>query len=112
MEVLMYMGIGSEAFRAPEVRRQPGNERGIHIKKALDRARRAKDHGEESTGVILVAWRRQPALEKAAGNFPEQRMLGGNAGFREEGDRIKGAQHRLPSLLKAGAQVVVLLQEA
>src|ERR1700744_217554 len=108
----MYMGIGSKAFRGPEVRSQPGKERGIHIEKALDRARGAKDPGEESTGVILVARRRQPALEKPAGDFPEQRMLGGNACFREEGDRIEGAQHRLPSLLKAGAQVVVSLQHA
>ena len=37
MEVLVYLGIGREAFRAPEVRHQPGMERGIHIQKALHR---------------------------------------------------------------------------
>ena len=108
----MYMGIGSEAFRAPEVRSQPGNELGIHIKKALDRARGTKDPGEESSGVILLARCRQPALEKAAGNFPEQCMLGRNPRFREEGNRIKGTQRRLPSPLKAGTQVMVLLKHA
>ena len=39
-------------------------------------------------------------------------MLGGNACFRKEGDRIEGTEHRLPSLLKTGAQAGVLLQYA
>src|SRR5271154_197899 len=108
----MYMGIGSDAFRAPEVRNQAGKQRGIHIQKALDRARRTKDLGEESSGVILLARRRQPTLKKAAGDFPEQCMLGRNSRFREEGNRIKGTQRRLPSPLKAGTQVMVLLKHA
>ena len=107
----MYMGIGCEAF--PAQRFAPAGLGARHPFPASAGPRGTSERPRrESTGVVVLARRRQPALEKAAGDFREQRMLRGNACFREEGDRIEGAQHRLPSLLKAGAQVVVLLQHA
>ena len=112
MEVLVNMGIGSQPFGAPEVGRQASKHSRIHLQKALDSARGTKDCGEQSRGILLLPRRRQPALEKAVGNFPKERMLGGNPRFRQEGNRIKLAQSRLPSLLKAGPQVSVLLQHA
>ena len=92
MQVLVHMGIGSEPFGTPEVCRQASEHGRIHIQKTLDGARGTKDRGEESSGIVLRAGRRQPALKEAAGNLPKKRMLGGNARFREEGNRIERAE--------------------
>ena len=110
MQVLVNMGKGSQPFAAPEVGRQASKHRRIHLQKALDGARGTKDGGEESSGIVLLPRRRQPALEKAAGNLPKERMLGGNPRFREQGNRVERTESRLPSLLKARPQVSVLLQ--
>lgn len=108
----MDLGIGGEALRAPKVRNQAGKERRIHIEKTLDGTIGGKYGGEETRGIILLAWRRQPALEEAAGNFAKQCMLSGDPRFREERNRIERTERRLYPLLKAGAQVGVLLDHA
>ena len=71
VEVLVYMGIGSEAFLAPEIRSQAGKERRIHIQKALDSARRAKDRGEEPSrchrplrGGGIQRWKRRLVISR------------------------------------------------
>src|SRR3984885_4353140 len=99
MEVLVYMGIGAAALRAPKVCNQAGKERRIHIQKALDRTIGTKDGGEKASGILLLARRGQPALEKAAGNFTKECMLGRDPRFRQKGNGIDRTEHRLHPLL-------------
>ena len=113
----LHVGPGEHAdrlqpFGVPEVGRQASKHSRIHLQKALDSARGTKDCGEQSRRILLLPRRRQPALEKAVGDLSKERMLGGDSRFRQEGNRIKLAQSRLPGLLKTGPQISVLLQHA
>ena len=49
-------------------------------------------------------------LEQPAGDFPQQRVLGRDARFGEQGNGIKRGEHRPASLLKPRSQDRVLLQ--
>ena len=88
----MQMRVRREPAGTPETCRQAREQGRIQIQKALDGRRGTKDPGEEAGGIIFCPRRRQPALKQAGGNFPKNCMLGRNARFRKEGNRIERAQ--------------------
>ncbi len=83
MQILVQPGIGGEPFATPEVGCQASEHRRIQFQETLDSARGTKHCGKETSGIVLLARRRQPALKEPAGDLSEQLMLGGDPRFRE-----------------------------
>src|SRR5882757_1986489 len=83
MQILVQPGVGGESFATPEAGCQPREHRRIHFQKTLDSARGTKDSGKETSRIVLISGRRQPALKEPAGNLPKQLMLRRDSCFRE-----------------------------
>jgi hypothetical protein len=111
VHILMYLRVGVEALLTPEDGSQAIEDRRFHIKEARNGPFRIRDGGEKPGGIVFSAWRRQPVLEQPAGDFPEQRVLGRDARFREEGNGIKRGEHRPACLLKSRLQGRVLVHQ-
>jgi hypothetical protein len=80
------------------------------LEEALDIAGVGEERDHEARAIRYGHRRRQDAIEEPAEPFGEDRMVPGQAGFRQQSHGVEPGEHGLKGFLKIQAQQIVVLQ--